>query len=223
MHLWKNGVQVHFKVGNTIKILLKAPKDRYHITEKWSNIQVQMGWVGVWWELHRGICKDLWGKAQGTSQGPFPHLWLCQHYRSSPLGGQCLHSGYRGTQHHKDIKEAIYIRVNDPSLNRNFATSICPKYRMGCCLIHLPSTSSNPLPHFSYPLHMAHTPFCCTEMQGTAHLVPISYSIGRYVVLPQQQQLGVKPFDTKCHSLQSDGAICGKYNIGKYSIFPLMW
>ena len=33
------------------------------------------------------------------------------------------------------------------------------------------------------------------------------------------QQLGAKPYGTGCHSVQSNDAICCKYNIGKYNIF----
>ena len=63
---------------------------------------------------HIGAC---WGQAEGTSQGPIPH-----HSNSTghPVSSKCFtivdweaHGVTRNT------KEAMYICVNDQSLNRN--------------------------------------------------------------------------------------------------------
>ena len=69
--------------------------------------------------VHRGNLQDLWWKIQRAPEGPLCH--------SSPQHPNCHTTnqnnfqiiGREGQNLARNIKESIYIRVNNPSLNNN--------------------------------------------------------------------------------------------------------
>ena len=116
----KHGVQVHYKGGNTIKSLLKASKDKDHITKKCGIIHR--------FKCNRVECDDEY---IGESSITFGERF-CEHLKDpSPIYDHYIITGHstaiedfsivgREDQNLiRAIKEAIYIRVNNPSLNRN--------------------------------------------------------------------------------------------------------
>ena len=116
----KHGVQVYYKGGNPIKSLLMAPKDKDHITKK-SGIIYRF-------KSNRVDCDDEY---TGESSRTFGER-LMEHLKApSPIYDHYNAIGHSTTIENfsivervdqnliRAIKEAIYIRVNDPSLNRN--------------------------------------------------------------------------------------------------------
>ena len=116
----KYGVQVHLKGGQTIKGLLMAPKDKDPITNK----------SGV---IYRYKCNEDGCEEEyiGESAGTFAERFK-EHQKSlSPIHDHCNTSGHKVTINNfaiigredqnltRAIKEALFVRVNDPSLNRN--------------------------------------------------------------------------------------------------------
>ena len=116
----KHGVQVHYREGNTIRGPLMAPKDKDHITMK-SGIIYRF-------KCHRVDCDDEY---IGESSITFGER-LKEHVKApSPIYDQQNITGHDTTIDNfcivgmedqnliRAIKKAIYIRVNNPSLNRN--------------------------------------------------------------------------------------------------------
>ena len=69
--------------------------------------------------VHRGIRQILWALAQGTLQGSI-HYTPAQSLHRKPSKPQLFHNSQKGiTGGTRNIKEVMYIWVNDPSLNRN--------------------------------------------------------------------------------------------------------
>ena len=113
------GVQVHFK-GQTIKGLLMAPKDKNSITNK----------SGV---IYRYKCSEDGCEEEyiGEFARTFAERFKEHHKSPSPIHDHCNISGHEVTINNftiieredqnltSPIKEALFIRVNDPSLNRN--------------------------------------------------------------------------------------------------------
>ena len=113
-------VQVHYRGGNTIKGLLMAPKDKDHITMKSSIIYR--------FKCHRMDCDDEYiGDSSGTFGERFKeHLKAPspihdhQNIRGHDTIIDNFSIGWREDQNLiRAIKEAINIRVNNPSLNGN--------------------------------------------------------------------------------------------------------
>ena len=116
----KYGVQVYFKGGNTLKNLLIFPKDKEAITKQ-SNII-------YWYKFCRTECDDEY---TGESSRTFEERYR-EHLRvPSPVFEHNTATGHTtsvenlkliGREGHgmaRTIKEAIYIRVNNPTLNKN--------------------------------------------------------------------------------------------------------
>ena len=115
----KFGVQVYCKGGTTIKNLLMAPKDRDPIQKQSGVIyRYHCDWVD---------CDEEYiGESSRTFEGSRKHL-----KPPSPIYDHSNISGHLVTINNfkivgredlnqiRTIKEALYIRVNDPSLNRN--------------------------------------------------------------------------------------------------------
>ena len=127
----KMGVQVHFKGGNTIKKCLVSPKDRENTTQR-STV------------IYRHKCDRLEcdGKYLEESARTFGQR-LREHLRTpSPIYDHVNSTGYQtrvdncsivSREVHniiRTIKEAVYIRVNDSSLNRDIGSSSCPTFGM---------------------------------------------------------------------------------------------
>ena len=116
----KHGVQMHYKGGNTIKGLLMAPKDKDHITMK-SGIIYRF-------KCHRVDCDDEY---IGESSRTFGERFKEHLKAPSPIYDHQNITGHDTTIEKfsivgrqdqnliRAIKEAIYIRVNNPSLNKN--------------------------------------------------------------------------------------------------------
>ena len=120
MSTGRHGVQVYFKGGNTIKNLLMAPKDKDPIMNKSGVIyRYKCNRVDCD-EEHIGESSRVFGERfKEHQQAPCPifdHTNITGHNitieKFSIVG--------REDQNLKrEIKEALFIRVNNPSLNRN--------------------------------------------------------------------------------------------------------
>ena len=116
----KYGVQVHFKGGQTIKSLLMAPKDKDPILKK----------SGV---IYRYKCDREGCEEKYIEESARTFAERFQEHQKAPslIFDHCNISGHNVTIDNfsiagredqkliRTIKEALYIRVNDPSLNRN--------------------------------------------------------------------------------------------------------
>ena len=116
----KHGIQTYFKGGNTIKSLLMTPKDKDHITKK-SGIIYRF-------KCNRVDCDDEY---IGESSRTFGERYKEHLKTPSPIYDHYNITGHETSIENfsivgredqnliRAIKEAIYIRVNSPSLNRN--------------------------------------------------------------------------------------------------------
>ena len=116
----KHGIQIYFKGGNTIKNLLMTPKDKDHITKK----------SGI---IYRFKCKrvDCEDEYIGESSRTFGERYKEHLKAPSPIYDHHTITGHETSLENfsivgredqnltRAIKEAIYIRVNNPSLNKN--------------------------------------------------------------------------------------------------------
>ena len=117
----KKGIQVHFKDSNTIRDLLMSPKDK--------DTKLQKGGFIYQYQCPTNNCPVEYigetGRAFGTgsrstSEPPAP--CPIHHHTSStghPVSPDCFNIVHRetwGTTRH--IKQAMYMRAKDPSLNR---------------------------------------------------------------------------------------------------------
>ena len=116
----KHGVQVYFKGGHTIKSLLVAPKDQDPILKK----------SGVIYRFKCGRV-DCNEEYIGESSRTFEERFKEHQKAPSPIYDHSNITGHQVTIENfnivgredqnlsRAIKEALYIRVNNPSLNRN--------------------------------------------------------------------------------------------------------
>ena len=116
----KFGVQVHFKGGQTIRNLFMALKDKDPITKK----------SGV---IYRYKCDEIECDEEyiGESARTLAERFKEHQKPPSPIYDHCNISGHKvnidsftivgreGQNLTRAIKEALFIRINDPSLNRN--------------------------------------------------------------------------------------------------------
>ena len=124
----KKGIQVHFKGSNTIKTLLMAPKNK--------DTKLQKSQVIYKFKCPHINCPEEYigetGRAFGDRlkehlRAPSP---IHQHTSSTghPISPDCfsiLHREAQGTT--RNIKETMFIRANDPSLNRNLGKYQLPQ------------------------------------------------------------------------------------------------
>ena len=118
----KYGVQVHFKGGLTIRNLLMVPKDKDHILKK-SGVIYR-------YRCDRVECDE---KYIGVSARTFAERFKEHPKAPSPIHDHSNRSGHdvnidnfrivgREDQNLiRTIKEVLYIRVNNPSLNKNIS------------------------------------------------------------------------------------------------------
>ena len=123
----KFGVQVFFKGGQTTKSLLMACKDKDPITNK----------SGV---IYRYKCSQHGCNEEyiGESARNFAERFMEHQEAPSPIFDHCNTSGHNISINNftivgredqnltRAIKEALFIRVNDPSLNRNIGKCHLP-------------------------------------------------------------------------------------------------
>ena len=120
----KHGVQVYFKGGNSIKNLLVAPKDQDSIQQKKKS--------GV---IYRYKCDRVQCDEEyiGESSRTFGERFKEHQKAPSPIYDHFNTTGHNVTIDNfsivqredqnlsRAIKEALYIRFNNPSLNRNIS------------------------------------------------------------------------------------------------------
>ena len=116
----KHGIQIYFKGGNTIKSLLVTPKDKDHITKK-SGIIYRF-------KCNRVDCEDEY---IGESSRTFGERYKEHLKAPSPIYDHRTTTGHETSIENfsivgredqnliRTIKEAIYVRVNNPSLKKN--------------------------------------------------------------------------------------------------------
>ena len=116
----KYGVQAYFKGGNTLKNLLIFPKDKDEM-KKQSDII-------YWYRCGRTECNDEYiGESARTFEERFKeHLKapspIYEHDNTNGQKTSVENFKIIGREHHgisRTFKEAIYMRVNNPTLNRN--------------------------------------------------------------------------------------------------------
>ena len=115
-----HGVQAYFKGGTTIKRLLMAPKDQDPMQKrsgviyryKCDRVECDEEYIG---ESSRTFREEV----QGTSEDPSP---IFDHYDTTGHKVSLDNFSIVGREEQnlmRTIKEALYIRLNNPSLNRN--------------------------------------------------------------------------------------------------------
>ena len=116
----KYGVQVYFKGGTTIRNLLMAPKDKDPIQKK--------GGVIYRYQCDRVECEEEYiGESSRTFgerfrehlKAPFPIIDHSNITGHNVTINNISIVGKEDQNLMRTIKEALHIRVNDPSLNRN--------------------------------------------------------------------------------------------------------
>ena len=116
----KKGIQVHVKGSNTIKTLLMGPKDK--------DTKLQKSVVIYKFKCPHINCPEEYfgetGRACGDSLKEHLRAPSPIHQHSSSTGHQispgCFSIFHREAQDTtRNIKEAMFIRENDPSLNRH--------------------------------------------------------------------------------------------------------
>ena len=116
----KYGIQVHCKGGHTIKNLLMAPKDKDHILNKSAVIYR--------YKCHRVECDEEYiGESARTfaerfKEHPKPPSPVYDHSNTSGHSVTIDNFSIVGSEDQnmkRAIKEALYIRKNNTSLNKN--------------------------------------------------------------------------------------------------------
>ena len=103
-----------------------------HQEKRRSYLQIQMWPTRVYHWVHRGDWQKCWWKVQGASQDPLP---IFNH--SQPTGDIIKLDNFIMSRESqgitRTIREAMYIRVNDPSSNRNLGKYRLSYIWMECC------------------------------------------------------------------------------------------
>ena len=115
----KYGIQTHFKGGRTIKNLLVSPKDKDPMVNQSGAI--------YWYQCGDLSCDDEYiGEPPGPLVKDTKSTWSppAIHHHSNQTGHTINQNNFQiiGREGHnlaRNIKESIYIRVNNPSLNNN--------------------------------------------------------------------------------------------------------
>ena len=116
----KHGVQVYFKGGNTIKNLSMVPKDKDLITKKSGIIyRYKCKRVECDGEYMKGSSRTFGERFREHLKVPsliYDHFNITGH--STTIDNFSI-VGREDQNLIRTVKEAIYIRVNSPSLNKN--------------------------------------------------------------------------------------------------------
>ena len=124
----KHGIQTYFRGGNTIKSLLLTPKDKDHISKK-SGIIYRF-------KYNRVDCNDeyIWESSRTFGERYKEHLKapspIYDHHNITGHETSIENFSIVGREDQnliRAIKEAIYIRVDNPSLNRNIGKYQLPQ------------------------------------------------------------------------------------------------
>ena len=114
------GIQTHFKGGSTIKNLLVSPKDKDPMVNQSGAIYwYQCGDLGCDDEYIGETSRTLGERCKKHLKAPSPI-----HHHSNQTGHPTGHNNFQiiGREGHnvaRYIKESIFIRVNNPTLNNN--------------------------------------------------------------------------------------------------------
>ena len=116
----KLGIQVHFKGSNTIKQLLMALKDKDPKLAKSGVIyKYKCPTINCTEEYIGESGRTFVNRYKGHLKAPSP-IHLHTSSTGHPVSPECFSIVDKEAQGMaRNIKEAMYIRVNDPSLNRN--------------------------------------------------------------------------------------------------------
>ena len=116
----KHGIQVYFRVGVIIKNLLMAPKDQGPMLKKSGVIhRYKCDRVDCDKEYIGESSRTFWERFKEHQKDPSPI------YENHNISGHIISIdnfsivGREDQNLMRTIKEALYIRVNNPSLNRN--------------------------------------------------------------------------------------------------------
>ena len=146
-------VQVHLRQGNTISDLLMAPRDKYNITSKGGviyrckcdHLGCTMGYIGetgrTFGDRYKAHLRALYPTHEHTNT--MSHPIKLDNFSIMERESQGVT---------RTIKEAKFIRVNDPSLNRNLG-----KYQ---------------LPHIWYEVLQKHQ---LSIYSDTPYILPLSH------------------------------------------------
>ena len=85
-----------------------------------------MWWPYLWWWIHRGILQNIWRKVQRAPEGPLPIHHHNNHTGHPTSQNNFQIIGRKGHGSARNIKESIFIRVNNPTLNRNVGSFNLP-------------------------------------------------------------------------------------------------
>ena len=114
------GIQTYFKGSNTIRNLLVSPKDKVSMVIKSGAIYwFQCGDLSCDDEYIGETCRTFGERYKEHLKDPSPI-----HQHSNHTGHPISHNNFQiiGREGHslaRNIKESIFIRVNNPTLNRN--------------------------------------------------------------------------------------------------------
>ena len=117
----KIGVQVYFKCTNTVSELLVAHKDRQNICSKGGVIYRYICDHPVCTMEYIGETGRNFGDRYKKHLRNPAHLWPFPNYKTSHQTGNLLVVGRESQGITRMIKEVMYIRVNDPPLNKNLS------------------------------------------------------------------------------------------------------
>ena len=109
------GIQTHFKGGRTIKNLLVSPKDKDPMVNQSGAIYL--------YQCDNLGCDDEYIGTFGKRYKDHLKAPSAIHHHSSQTGHPTSHNNFhiigRGHNLARNIKESIYIRGNNPTLNNN--------------------------------------------------------------------------------------------------------
>ena len=117
----------------------------------------------------------------------------------------------------RSTKETLYIRLNDPSLNRSIRSFSCPTFGMISCSTPLTCNLNRPFHIFRCSFWITHSPSWWEGGAGSSQSVSTTHNSG-YVCSPTSA--------ISCHNIwhhvthhTANGARCGEYKYWKYNIF----
>ena len=165
-----HGVQVYFKGGTTIRNLLMAPMDQDPMRKrsgviyryKCDRVECDEEYIGE-------SLRTFGERFKEHLKAPSP---IFDHYNTTGHKVSLDNFSIMGREEQnlmRTIKEALYIRVNNPSLNRNIGkNTICLTYGMRFCLTTPELKINRPCGHSI--CHMAITSASTPTLQWLFHL-----------------------------------------------------
>ena len=107
------------KVAVPSRTSWSPPRTKTHGQPKCCHILVPMLWPRLWWWIYRGTSRTFRESYKEHLKGP----WVIYHH-SSLTAHPTNHNNFQiiGREGHnlaRNIKESIFIRVNNPTLNNN--------------------------------------------------------------------------------------------------------